>query len=162
MYLRVLSDFERISDHARNLGEAAEEINEKKIVFSPSAENDIERLENAVCEIMELTIHAFINSDKSVAVRVDPLEEVIDRLCDEIKANHIERVSNQECTLENGFVFNDMITDFERIGDHCSNVVIDMIETESDDFEQHEYKNREFAKEELFNQYYGEYQEKYL
>ena len=130
-YLRALSDFERISDHARNIGEAVEEIRDKKIVFSEQAEKELRILEDAIQEITELTISAFINNDKFFALRIDPLEEVIDDLCDEIKSNHIDRVSKQICTLETGFVFNDMLTDYERISDHCSNLAIDIIESGS-------------------------------
>ena len=138
-FLRVLSDFERMSDHARNVGEAAEEIREKKIEFSRGAEKELNVLENAVGEIAKITIRAFINNDLQAARRVDPLEAVIDELCDEIKARHIDRVSRQECTLEHGFVFNDLLTDYERISDHCSNVAIDIIEQDADNINAHEY-----------------------
>ena len=139
-FLRVLSDFERMSDHARNVGEAAEEIREKKIEFSRDAENELNVLENAVSEIAQITIRAFIDNDLQAARRVDPLEAVIDELCDEIKARHIDRVSRQECTLEHGFVFNDLLTDYERISDHCSNVAIDILEQSSDGLNAHEYE----------------------
>ncbi|MEE3383123.1 MAG: Na/Pi cotransporter family protein, partial [Anaerovoracaceae bacterium] len=124
-YLRVLSDFERISDHAKNIGEAVEEIHSKKLVFSSSADEELRVLEDAIDEITDMTIKAFVENDTQLAMRIDPLEEVIDDLCDEIKAHHIARVSRQECTLENGFVFNDLLTDYERISDHCSNVAVD-------------------------------------
>ena len=139
-FLRVLSDFERMSDHARNVGEAAEEIREKKIEFSRGAEKELNVLENAVGEIAKITIRAFIDNDLQAARRVDPLEAVIDELCDEIKARHIDRVSRQECTLEHGFVFNDLLTDYERISDHCSNVAIDILEQSSDGLNAHEYE----------------------
>ena len=139
-FLRVLSDFERMSDHARNVGEAAEEIREKKIEFSRDADNELNVLENAVSEIAQITIRAFIDNDLQAARRVDPLEAVIDELCDEIKARHIDRVSRQECTLEHGFVFNDLLTDYERISDHCTNVAIDILEQSSDGLNAHEYE----------------------
>ena len=139
-FLRVLSDFERMSDHARNVGEAAEEIREKKIEFSRDADNELNVLENAVSEIAQITIRAFIDNDLQAARRVDPLEAVIDELCDEIKARHIDRVSRQECTLEHGFVFNDLLTDYERISDHCSNVAIDILEQSADGLNAHEYE----------------------
>ena len=161
-YLRVLSDFERMSDHAKNIGEATEEIQEKKIVFSAGAEADLERLEDAVSEIVWLAIHAFIENDKERVARIDPLEEVIDQLCDEIKANHIVRVSRGECTLENGFVFNDLTTDLERISDHCSNIVVDIIEPDAEGLELHEYhKSMDFEHDERFRKYYDEYARKY-
>ena len=161
-YLRALSDFERISDHARNIGEAVEEIRDKKIVFSEQAEKELRILEDAIQEITELTISAFINNDKFFALRIDPLEEVIDDLCDEIKSRHIDRVSKQICTLETGFVFNDMLTDYERISDHCSNLAIDIIESGPDRVEAHEYHmNHDYRNDDSFVEYFNEYKEKY-
>ena len=161
-YLRALSDFERISDHARNIGEAVEEIRDKKIVFSEQAEKELRILEDAIQEITELTISAFINNDKFFALRIDPLEEVIDDLCDEIKSNHIDRVSKQICTLEIGFVFNDMLTDYERISDHCSNLAIDIIESGPDRVEAHEYHmNHDYRNDDSFVEYFNEYKERY-
>jgi len=162
-YLRVLSDFERISDHARNIGEAVEEIHEKKMVFSEAAEAELDNLEDAVREITELTIKAFINNDSEEAMKIDPLEEVIDDLCDELKTHHIERVSHNECTLQNGFVFNDLLTDYERISDHCSNVAVDIIEAGPDGMEAHKYHiNMDYRQDESFRRYYNGYKEKYL
>ena len=161
-YLRVLSDFERISDHARNIGEAIEEIKEKKIMFSGQADSDLKVLENAVNDIAELTIKAFIDNDMETALMVDPLEEVIDDLCDEIKYRHIDRVSRQVCSLENGFVFNDMITDYERISDHCSNISLDVLESGDEEFLPHEYHmNMDYRQNEVFQKYFGEYKKKY-
>ena len=161
-YLRVLSDFERISDHARNIGEAIEEIKEKKIMFSGQADSDLKVLEHAVNDIAELTIKAFIDNDMETALMVDPLEEVIDDLCDEIKYRHIDRVSRQVCSLENGFVFNDMITDYERISDHCSNISLDVLESGDEEFLPHEYHmNMDYRQNEVFQKYFGEYKKKY-
>ena len=161
-YLRALSDFERISDHARNIGEAVEEIRDKKIVFSEQAEKELRILEDAIQDITELTIGAFIKNDKFLALRIDPLEEVIDDLCDEIKSRHIDRVSKQICTLETGFVFNDMLTDYERISDHCSNLAIDIIESGPDRVEAHEYHmNHDYRNDDSFVEYFNEYKEKY-
>ncbi|MBR0399872.1 MAG: Na/Pi cotransporter family protein [Mogibacterium sp.] len=161
-YLRVLSDFERISDHARNIGEAVEEITDKKIDFSPAADSGLRVLENAVRDITQLTIDAFMNDDADMALRIDPLEEVIDDLCDALKAGHIERVAKQECTLENGFVFNDLLTDYERISDHCSNVAVDLLESEKDEFRTHEYhKSLEYRQTTTFTSYFNEYKDRY-
>ena len=161
-YLRALSDFERISDHARNIGEAVEEIRDKKIVFSEQAEKELRILEDAIQDITELTIGAFIKNDKFLALRIDPLEEVIDDLCDEIKSRHIDRVSKQICTLETGFVFNDMLTDYERISDHCSNLAIDIIESGPDRVEAHEYHmNHDYRNDDSFVEYFNEYKERY-
>ena len=157
-YLRVLSDFERMSDHARNVGEAAEEILDKKIVFTPAAERELDVLENAVGEIARITIGAFVDNDRDAALRVDPLEEVIDDLCDELKARHIDRVRRQECSLDHGFVFNDLLTDYERISDHCSNVAIDVLRQNADDLNSHEYeKTLTETPDALYRRYYEEY-----
>ncbi len=162
-YLRVLSDFERISDHARNIGEAVEEIHEKKFDFSVTAEKELRVLEDAVGHITELTIGAFINNDMEMALRIDPLEEVIDDLCDDIKTHHIERVGRQECTLEHGFVFNDLLTDYERISDHCSNVAVDILESGTEYLEAHElHKDENYRQNDLFQTYFKEYKEKFL
>lgn len=161
-YLRVLSDFERMSDHARNVGEAVQEIQDKKVNFSAMADKELRVLENAISEITEMTINAFINNDRALAMKIDPLEEVVDDLCDEIKANHIDRISRQECTLENGFVFNDLLTDYERISDHCSNIAVDIIESGPDGIEAHEYHmNHDYRSDESFQNSFAEFKEKY-
>ena len=161
-YLRVLSDFERISDHARNIGESVEEINEKKISFSETAERELRILEDAITEIAEMTIDSFVNNNSKKALRIDPLEEVIDDLCDELKSHHIDRVSRQECTLELGFVFNDLITDYERIADHCSNVGLDVLESRETVFGSHEFhKTMNHRENPVFRGFYEEYKKKY-
>ena len=161
-YLRALSDFERMSDHARNVGEAIQEIEEKKIEFSGDAKKELAVLESAITEISGLAINAFINGDTSAALKVDPLEEVVDFLCDELKKHHIDRVSRQECTLENGFVFNDLLTDYERIADHCDNIAMDVIESGSSEISAHEYHKRvEYRKDDAFRNNFREYQKKY-
>lgn len=161
-YLRVLSDFERISDHARNIGEAVEEIHEKKIELTESAERELRVLEDAVNEIAIITIKAFLNNDIEGAMKIDPLEEVVDDLCDELKAHHVERVSRRKCTFENGFVFNDLLTDYERISDHCSNIAVDIIESGSDGIELHQYHmNTDYRQDEIFQNYYNAFRKKY-
>ena len=161
-YLRVLSDFERMSDHARNIGEAVQEIQDKKVNFSAMADKELRVLENAIGDITDMTINAFIKNDRVLAMRIEPLEEVVDDLCDEIKANHIERVSRQECTLENGFVFNDLLTDYERISDHCSNIAVDIIESGPEGIKLHEYHMKhDYRSDEEFQKYFSEYKEKY-
>ncbi len=161
-YLRVLSDYERMSDHARNVGESVNEIIEKKIHFSAAADKGLRVLENALSDITYVTIQAFINTDTEKALLIDPLEEVIDDLCDELKADHTERISLGECTLENGFVYNDLLTDYERIADHCANVAVDLLEAEKDEFKSHEYhKSLEYRQNEQYNSYFEYYKGKY-
>ncbi len=161
-YLKVLTDFERMSDHARNIGEAATEINNKKIAFSGEAERELSTLERAIGDIVRLTYEAFMENDLAKAVRIDPLEEVIDDLCDTLKSHHIDRVSRQECTLENGFVFNDLLTDYERISDHCSNVAIDLMEAADEALQSHEFQDSmEYRQSEVFLSNYNRYKEEY-
>ena len=160
--LRALTDFERMSDHARNIAESIEEIHDKKIVFSESAQKELGVLEDAIREITDLTIFSFANSNYNKALQVDPLEEVIDDICDTMKANHVARISRQECTLENGFVFNDMITDYERIADHCSNIAVDVLEAVSEVEGMHAYhKQPSFRHDDFFKNHFAEYKKQF-
>jgi len=160
--LRVLTDFERMSDHARNIAESIEEIHEKKIVFSENAQKELGVLEDAIREITDLTIFSFANNNYNKALQVDPLEEVIDDICDTMKANHVARISRQECTLENGFVFNDMITDYERIADHCSNIAVDVLEAVSEVEGMHAYhKQPSFRHDDFFKDHFSEYKKQF-
>ena len=160
--LRVLTDFERMSDHARNIAESIEEIHDKKIVFSENAQKELGVLEDAIREITDLTIFSFANSNYNKALQVDPLEEVIDDICDTMKANHVARISRQECTLENGFVFNDMITDYERIADHCSNIAVDVLEAVSEVEGMHAYhKLPSFRHDDFFKNHFAEYKKQF-
>ncbi len=161
-YLSVLSDFERISDHSRNIGEAVEEVEEKKIKFTRAAEDELEVLENAIMDIAGMTIEAFVNNDADSARKIDPLEQVIDDLCDTIKDHHIDRVSQGDCSLETGFVFNDLLTDYERISDHCSNVAVDIIESAGVDIGRHAYhKELGSRQDDEFDEYFENYKKKY-
>ena len=161
-FLHTMSDFERIGDHAVNLAKAANEISRKHIEFTPGAEHELKMITDAVMEIVTLSFSSFENDDVSLAYRVEPLEEMIDILCDKAKHNHVERVRSGECTLEHGFVFNDMITDFERVADHCSNIGVAMIELESNLFDTHEYlENLRRLKTATFSRYFDEYEKKY-
>ena len=137
-YLHTLSDFERISDHALDIAESAAEIHEKNIDFSDEATRELSVLSAAVREILRLTTEAFEKNDLTLAARVEPLEELIDQLCDESKSRHVERLQQRRCTIRQGFVFNDVLTAMERVGDHCSNVALAMLELEEDAFDTHE------------------------
>ena len=161
-FLHTLSDIERISDHARNIAETAREIHQKAVVFSGAAEHELSVMEAAVAEILEITVDAFCRGDLEQAVKVEPLEELIDYLCDELKLHHVDRLQKGVCTLHQGFVFNDLITSFERVADHCSNMAVAMIELESDAFDTHEYLNSlKQMKQESFARYFEEFREKY-
>ena len=145
--LHSISDFERISDHAMNIVKAASEMHEKDLSFSKKARREIETLCRAVNDICNLTVDSFCNDDLEKASHVEPLEEVIDTLTKNIKENHIKRLKNGKCTIEMGFILEDVLTDLERASDHCSNVAVEMITIYDNDYSTHEYfKN--FSKEE--------------
>ncbi len=145
--LHSISDFERISDHAMNIVKAASEMHEKDLSFSKKARREIETLCRAVNDICNLTVNSFCNDDLENASHVEPLEEVIDTLTKNIKENHVKRLKNGKCTIEMGFILEDVLTDLERASDHCSNVAIEMITIYDNDYSTHEYfKN--FSKEE--------------
>ena len=161
-YLHTLSDFERISDHAMNILEVAREINEKKVVFSPEAARELAVLTAALTEILQMSVDAFVNEDLALAYRVEPLEERIDVLCDEMKLNHIDRLQEGVCSLSQGFVFNDLLTNYERVADHCSNIAIAMIELQSDSYDTHSYViNLKELHSHNFDELYEEYTKKY-
>ena len=138
-YLHTLSDFERISDHALNLAESARELHEKGLSFSPNAQKELDVLFAAVRQIVSMTMTAFCEEDLPLAGRVEPLEEVVDELCDQMKLNHVERLQQGICTIKQGFVFNDIVTNCERVSDHCSNIAVAMIELSGDAFRTHTY-----------------------
>ena len=161
-YLHTISDFERISDHALNISEAAKEIHDKALQFSPEACHELEVMESAVREILSVAVSAFVDNDPLRAARVEPLEEIIDGLCDEMKSHHVDRLQSGACTLNQGFVFNDLLTNYERVADHCSNIAVAIIELESDSFDTHEYLSSVRAmKSHSFAQYYEEYKQQY-
>ena len=157
-YLHTLSDFERISDHALNLAESAKELNDKDVRFSDYAKRELDVLFAAVCQIISMTITAFCEKDLKLASRVEPLEEVVDELCDKMKMNHVERLQQGICTISQGFVFNDIVTNCERVSDHCSNIAAAMIELSGDAFQTHKYVHNLQEKETPeFREAYEEY-----
>lgn len=157
-YLHALGDFERISDHATNISEAAAEIHEKQATFSGAAQSEIAVLSAAVLEILDLAISAFTERNIEKAYLVAPLEERIDILCNEIKLHHVDRLQQGSCSLTQGFIFNDLLTDCERIADHCSNITISMIEFHSGCYDTHSLKE---LRSHDFEQHYEEYTRKY-
>ena len=138
-YLHSLPEFERVSDHALNIAESAAEIHDKKISFSQDAQHELSVIKAATKEIVDLTVTAFVENDLDKAIRIEPLKVLIEDLSAEVKMNHVERLQKGQCTIRQGFVLNDLLTYMERIGDHCSNVGVAMIELESDAFETHKY-----------------------
>ena len=154
-FLHTISDFERISDHALNIAEGAKELHQKKLSFSEAAAHELEVMEAALTEILSTAIRSFVNNDLQLAARVEPLEELIDNLCDEMKLHHVDRLQKGLCTLGQGFVFNDLLTNYERVADHCSNIAVALIELESDSFDTHEYLNSlKELKSDMYERYY--------
>ena len=161
-FLHTISDFERIADHAANIAGVAQEIFRKKLQFSAKGKRELDTLIAAVGEVVNISFTAFTENDLALARRVEPLEECIDSLCDEVKMNHIQRIQSGECTLSHGFVFNDLLTNYERIADHCSNIAVAMIELEAEVFDTHEYLDRlKNAHSADFERYYQEYQQQF-
>jgi phosphate:Na+ symporter len=159
--LHIIGDYERISDHAVNIVESCEELRDKKISFSDEATKEIGVLRKAVDEILELAYTAFIENDLEAAAKIESLEQVVDDLRDKIKLNHIIRLQKSECTIEHGFVLSDILTNFERVSDHCSNVGGCVIEiAQYDALEMHKY-NKKKHKSEEFEIMYKAYSEKY-
>lgn len=139
--LHTINDFERIGDHAENLVGVAREIHDKKITFSHEANSEIAVLKKAVLEILDITNKAFRYNDLELASSVEPLEQVIDGIIADIKSHHVKRLQHGNCTIELGFVLTDLLTNYERVSDHCSNVAVAIIESRHGTFEAHEYLN---------------------
>lgn len=162
MLLHCIGDFERISDHALNLCETAREMHEKKISFSVSAEKEIAVYTNALKNIVNITCDVFNRGDISEAVNVEPLEEVIDSLTQKLKKRHVLRLRNGECTIELGFILSDIIANYERVADHCSNIAVALIQIHDDGFDTHEYlENVRSEDNEVFMDKYKEYKKMY-
>lgn len=162
-YLRAITDLERISDHALNIAERAEEMHEKDIRFSDKAGREMGNLMAAIEEIMSITFDSFLHDDVETAYRVEPLEQVIDRICRRMKERHTARLQKGKCTIINGYIFNDLIADFERISDHCSNIAIVIVELKDNALDVHELSDQ--IKQDHphhFEEYYEEFQAKYL
>ena len=139
--LHTIGDFERIGDHAVNLMKTAQEIHEKDIRFSGQAMEELRILFSALRDILRVTTKAFAEGDLRMAARVEPLEQVIDGLTADIKSNHIVRLQKGHCTIEMGFVLSDLLTNCERVSDHCSNIAVAQIETAQSLYQAHEYLN---------------------
>lgn len=148
--LHCISDLERISDHAVNICELMEEMKNQKQEFSSEAKKELMVLVRAVHDIVELTINAFLGSNLSYAKNVEPLEEVIDGLNVKLRQKHIERLRNGKCTIELGIALEDIITDLERISDHCSNIAVCMIQVSMGGFDTHEYTDVEIKNTQWF------------
>ncbi len=159
--LHMIGDLERISDHSVNIAESAEEMHTKSIAFSENAMAELDVMISAVKEILEISIRSFRENSIDLAVRVEPLEEVIDLLQTEIKSNHIGRLKNNECTIELGFILTDLLTNLERISDHCSNIAGCVIEIAHNSLGLHGYTRSIRAGNEVYDEYFKEFSEHY-
>ena len=160
--LHIIGDLERISDHSVNLVDSAEEIKDKTLIFSEEAKAELDVLYAAVTEIVTITEQALTTSDLELAARIEPLEQVIDGLCDDIKINHIHRLKKSECTVEHGFVLSDILTNLERVSDHCSNIGGCLIEmAKNDTLDLHDYLHRVHLGGLEYKTLFGEYKAKY-
>ncbi len=160
--LHSIGDFERIGDHALNILEVAEEIYRKKMIFSESAAEELQKMSKALREIIGLTVSAYKNNDVELARHVEPLEQVIDIMKDSARQHHIERLTSGECTIEQGFVFTDSVTNLERVSDHCSNIAVAVIRLKNSTFDTHRYLNSvKYSTEGQFADDYKAFKDKY-
>ena len=159
--LHTIGDFERLSDHAVNLLKVSQEMHDKGISFSAGAQREIDVLRQATENIISITMVAFENNDSELAARVEPLEQVIDNLTDEIKSHHIDRLQSGDCTIEMGFVLSDTLTNFERISDHCSNIAVAIMELVKGSFDTHKYLNSVKYDDAEFKNTYTGFEKKY-
>jgi len=160
--LHAIGDFERLGDHALNLCNSAKEIQEKRLHFSEEAMQELDTLTLALSEILTDAMQAFVTGNLTIASRVEPLEQVIDGLIETVKLNHIKRLQNGRCTIELGFILSDLLTNYERVSDHCSNIAVCVIETSHSSFDTHEYlyqvKHADSSFAEQFQAYFEKYQ----
>ena len=160
--LHSIGNFERISDHALNLVSSAQEMLEKKIVMSDGAVAELKNLGDAVKEIIALSTDAYASMDTSLAQKVEPLEQVIDLLTQDVRLHHVDRLQSGDCTIENGFVLADILNNYERISDHCSNIAVAVLEADLDLFDPHEYlRSVKSMENPAFKTLFTQYQEKY-
>jgi phosphate:Na+ symporter len=160
--LHTIGDFERIGDHAVNLLGVAKEISDKDISFSEQAREEIKALSTALEEIITITVTAFEENNLDLAKDVEPLEQVVDLLTSQIKANHVARLQKGDCTIELGFVLSDLLNNFERVSDHCSNIAVAMIEVAHNSFDTHKYLRTVKSESNAdFSERYKEYALKY-
>lgn len=160
-YLKIIGDYERIGDHGVNVLESAEEVEIKGIELSPSAKLEYRVLKDAISEILELARDAVVNNDLEIATTVEPLEEVIDDLKDQMRARHIDRLQQGDCSTAAGFVWSDLLTNLERTADHCSNIACALIDLDHRNLNRHEYIRSIRFDSEDFQERYKDYSSKY-
>ena len=161
MLLHLIGDFERVADHAVNIIESAEELKEKGVSFTPPAQKELQTMLDAVGEIVDLTSRAFLQDDLALARQVEPLEQVIDKLKDELRTNHIARLQRGECSLAAGFVLSDLLTNLERVSDHCSNIAGCLLDMKNERIDLHKYLGDVKSGSNEFLLQYNAFEEKY-
>ena len=162
MLLKAIGDFERIGDHAVNILESAEELRDKGIAFSEGAQAEMDKMCDAVREIVEISYAAFSEEDCDVANSVEPLEQIIDRMKEFLRSQHIDRLRRGNCSIEAGFVWSDLITNMERVSDHCSNIAGCVIDVKERNMNLHESLKAARNDSEFYKSKYSEYADKYL
>ena len=161
-FLHTISDFERLGDHAVNISRVAQELHEKSRIFSDAAKYELHVLESALKELLDLTINSFVDEDLVNAAKVEPLRELIGILCNDLKMRHIKRLRNGQCDLNTGFAFNDLLTNYDRIAAHCSNIAVAILELDSSNFDMHEYtKSVRKLKDNTYVSTFDYYEQKY-
>jgi len=159
--LHAIGDFERMGDHAVNLMRVFEELHTKKLTFSQQAQQEITVLQNAIREILDMTVKAYVDTDLAVASQVEPLEQVIDKLVAAIKSRHIARLQAGSCTIELGFILSDLLNNYARISDHCSNIAVSIIEISHASYDTHEYLNTVKSGDSDFDSNFARFSAKY-
>ena len=159
--LRAIGDFERLGDHALNIAQSAEEIHQNDLHFSEGAQAEMKVLTDAIEEILQNTHNVYKTLDEKAATNIEPLEQVIDYLTRDIRANHVKRLQKGTCTIETGFVLADILNNYERVSDHCSNIAVSVIETSHNMFETHSYLSKVKFGNKNFNDNFERYSEKY-
>lgn len=163
LLLHGIGDYERISDHALNVMECAQQMNERGLSFSEKAKEEIKVFSRAIHDIVEMSYQAFGQEDIEMAKKVEPLEELVDELNDELKQRHVRRLREGKCTIELGFILSDLTTNYERIADHCSNLAVGVIQLAKESYERHEYlETLNKDSNEQFQQLYKKYKDTYV
>ena len=161
MLLKVIGDYERISDHAVNILESAEELRDKKLSLSEEALKEYKTLAKAIDEILTLSETAFVRADTQMAANVEPLEQVVDYMKDRFRTNHILRMQKKQCSVEVGFVWSDLLTNLERVSDHCSNIAGCVIDNAEHNLNLHETLKKARDDSEQYQMAYEGYMAKY-
>lgn len=159
--LKIIGDLERIADHAINIGQASRELRDKNLSLSEDAIKEMDSMLNAVKECVDLSLLAFEKDDLSIALKVPPLEEVIDELKAKLRANHIDRVKRRQCSIEAGFIWSDLLTNLERVGDHCNNIATEIIDDLNYDNRYFHKTKRHASDDEGYDALYRDYSLKY-